>query len=137
MGTRSDPPLVRMPLRVRYHECDPQGIVFNAHYLAWADMACFATLNTLFGSHQEVTGRGYDLVVAEATVRYLAPCRFDEELVVEARTERLGRTSLTLRFTVLREEARVAEVLNRYVWVDTASLRPALPPEDLRAPFGS
>jgi DNA polymerase (family 10) len=29
----------RHPLRVRFHECDPQGIVFNANFLAYADIA--------------------------------------------------------------------------------------------------
>jgi acyl-CoA thioesterase FadM len=29
----------RHRLRVRYHECDPQGVVFNANYLAYFDIA--------------------------------------------------------------------------------------------------
>ena len=31
--------IFRHRLRVRYHECDPQAIVFNAHYLAYCDLA--------------------------------------------------------------------------------------------------
>ena len=29
----------RHPIRVRYNECDPQGHVFNANYLAYFDIA--------------------------------------------------------------------------------------------------
>jgi acyl-CoA thioesterase FadM len=29
----------RHRLRVRYHECVPQGVVFNANYLAYFDIA--------------------------------------------------------------------------------------------------
>jgi acyl-CoA thioesterase FadM len=32
-------------LRVRYGECDMQGVLFNSHYLAWFDISirsCFA-----------------------------------------------------------------------------------------------
>ena len=35
------------PLRVRYAECDLQGIVFNAHYLAFADVGFGRTSYTL------------------------------------------------------------------------------------------
>jgi len=32
---------------VRYVECDQQGIVFNAHYLTWADEAVMPVLQGL------------------------------------------------------------------------------------------
>jgi acyl-CoA thioester hydrolase len=124
-----------MPLRVRYHECDQQGIVFNAHYLAYADMASFECLKALFGSPGYPAGRGVDLVVAESVVRYLAACRFDDELAVEVYVDRVGTTSLILRFPMRRGEDPVAEVTNRYVWIDMRTLRPAPPPAEIRDAF--
>ncbi|WP_133851385.1 acyl-CoA thioesterase [Labedaea rhizosphaerae] len=124
-----------MPLRVRYHECDPQAVVFNAHYLAYADMACAEVFRELFGSYQAVLDRGFDMVVAESNVRYLAPCRYDDELLVSAYVERVGTTSLVLRFEVQNGELPATEVVNRYVWIDQATKRPAAPPEDIRAAF--
>jgi acyl-CoA thioester hydrolase len=128
-------PITRMPLRVRYHECDQQGVVFNAHYLAYADMASFECLKALFGTYAELHDRGVDLVVAESNIRYLAPARFDEDLVVESYTERVGNTSLVLRFEVERDLEPVCTVVNRYVWVSTQNLRPTPPPDDVRAAF--
>ena len=40
----------RHSLRVRYHECDPQGIVFNANYLAYHDIAVTELWREAFGS---------------------------------------------------------------------------------------
>jgi acyl-CoA thioester hydrolase len=127
--------IARMPLRVRYHECDAQGVVFNAHYLAYADMASFECLKTLFGTHANLLERGVDLVVAESNVRYLAPCRFDEDLVVDVFTERVGNTSLILRYEIRRGEELVNEVTNRYVWIETDTVRPTTPPDDIRETF--
>lgn len=124
-----------MPLKVRFHECDPQGVVFNAHYLAYADMASFECLNVLFGSLAELHRMGVDMVVAESNVRYLAACRFDDELMVDSYVDRIGNTSLVLRFDIRRADQPVAEVVNRYVWVDSQSLRPARPPEAVRDAF--
>jgi acyl-CoA thioester hydrolase len=131
-GSRS---VVRMPLKVRYHECDQQGVVFNAHYLAYADMASFECLNTLFGSHAELHEHGVDLVVAESNVRYLAASRFEDELAVDTFVDRVGNTSLVLRFEIRRAAEPVAEVVNRYVWVDTRELRPTPPPASVRDAF--
>ncbi|WP_106181164.1 acyl-CoA thioesterase [Prauserella shujinwangii] len=124
--------MVRMPLRVRYHECDPQGIVFHANYLAYVDMASFELCAALFGSHAAMLERGVDLVVAEAGLRYLAPCRFDDELVVSLGVERVGTTSMVIGIRIHRGEQLVAEGANRYVWVRTVDYRPAPPPEDAR-----
>lgn len=124
-----------MPLKVRYHECDQQGVVFNANYLAYADMASFECLNTLFGSHAALRDLGVDLVVAESNLRYLAPCRFEDDLTVDTFVERVGNTSLVLRFALQKAGEPATEVTNRYVWVDTQTLRPTAPPAEVRDAF--
>lgn len=123
----------RLPVRVRYHECDPQGIVFNAHYLAYFDMGSFEFLREVFGSPEAFTAGGTDIVVAESGLRYLAPARFDDELVVEVSLEHLGTTSMILGFTVRRDGDVIAEGTNRYVFVDVATLRKTPPPAQVRA----
>ncbi|WP_344866580.1 thioesterase family protein [Amycolatopsis ultiminotia] len=126
-----------MPLRVRYHECDGQGVVFNAHYLAYVDMTAFEVEKALFGSHQTVLAAGVDLVAAESNLRYLAPCRFDDELVVSAFLTHLGTTSLVLEFEIRRGELLTTEVRTRYVFVDRVAMRPARPPAEIRDRYAS
>lgn len=125
-------PVVRMPVKVRYHECDQQGIVFNAHYLAYIDMASFEFCKALFGGHAELIARGVDMVVAESNVRYLAGCRFEDELSVELSVEHVGNTSMTLGVRIHRGDDLVLTGGNRYVWVDTNTHRPTPPPDDVR-----
>ncbi|WP_216217383.1 acyl-CoA thioesterase [Amycolatopsis aidingensis] len=121
-----------MPLRVRYHECDPQGIVFNANYLSYLDMASLEFCKAAFGSYAALTAAGVDMVVAESNLRYRAASRFDEELVVAVRVEHIGNTSFTLGFEIHRGEALVLTASNRYVWVSTTGLEPTRPPAAIR-----
>jgi acyl-CoA thioester hydrolase len=121
-----------MPLRVRYHECDSQGIVFNAHYLAYIDMASFEFCTALFGSHRQLLEQGVDMVVAETTLRYRAPCRFEDELEVALTIDRVGNTSMVLGVAIHRDAELVLDGGNRYVWVDTATHRPTVPPDPIR-----
>jgi acyl-CoA thioester hydrolase len=124
----------RHPLRVRFHECDPQGIVFNANFLAYADIAITELYREAFGSWSEVMDAGgIDMVVAEANVRFFAPLHFDEEIDLVATVTNLGTTSITTVIRVEREAQGVAEVTLRHVVVDLASRAKAPITDALRA----
>ncbi|MEV6824336.1 thioesterase family protein [Amycolatopsis sp. NPDC051102] len=125
-------PIVEMPLRVRYHECDGQGIVFNAHYLAYVDMCAFEAEKALFGSHDEFLAHRTDVVVAEANLKFHAPARYDEELLVSQYLTHFGTTSLIFGFEIHRGETPIAAATIRYVFIDPATLRPAAPPDAVR-----
>ena len=80
-------------LRVRFHECDPQGVVFYAHYFAYVDVALTEMWREAFGSYGDVVAAGTDVVVVEAASTFRASARFDDDLDVELRIEWLGTTS--------------------------------------------
>ncbi|RJQ78587.1 acyl-CoA thioesterase [Amycolatopsis panacis] len=127
--------ITEMPVRVRYHECDAQGVVFNAHYLSYADMASFEVEKALFGSHREFLATGLDVVVAESNLRYRLPCRFEDELVVSAYLGHLGTTSLVFDYEIRRDGQLTTEIRTRYVFVDPATLRPTPPPGEVIARY--
>ncbi len=108
----------RHSLRVRYHECDPQGIVFNANYLAYFDIAITELWrDALGGWEQAMSESDLDLVVAEARVRYLKPLRFDEQVELLTRVAELGQTSMVTAMAVERDGELVADGELRHVFV--------------------
>ncbi len=109
-------------LRVRYAECDPQGVVFNAHYLAYFDVSLTELWRAAFGSYQAMLDRGVDVVVADARVRFRAPARFDELLTLSIAVTRLGTTSIVSEHRIGRDGERMVEGTLRHVLVE----RPAL-----------
>ena len=113
----------RHRLRVRFSECDLQGVVFNAHYLSYFDIAITELWREAVGGWQKMVEDGADLVVAEARVRYLAPARFDDELDLTAEVARLGNTAVTTRLAVERvgDSALLAEGELRHVCIDPAT----------------
>jgi acyl-CoA thioester hydrolase len=120
-------------LRVRYVECDMQGIVFNAHYYTWIDIAHTEWLRVRFGPISELLRHGVDVVVAESSCRYLAPVTYDEDIDIEVGVESLGTTSLTTVHTFRRDDQVVAEGRVRHVCVATDGTGKTPWPDDLRA----
>ena len=100
------PPFVHR-LRVRYHECDLQGIVFNANHFSYFDVALTELWREAFGSYRALLDAGSDLLVREATATFHAPTRFDDEIDIELTIARLGTTSVVFAI----QERRAGELL--------------------------
>jgi acyl-CoA thioester hydrolase len=109
-------------LRVRYAECDMQGVVFNGHYLAYFDVSMTELWRAAFGGYRAMLDHGVDLVVAEATVRYRSPARFDDVLTLGIAVTNLGETSVVTSHTVRRDDEDVALGEMRHVFVDRPTL---------------
>ena len=108
----------RHSLRVRYNECDPQGVVFNANYLTYFDITMTELWRDL-GGYQAMVEAGVDMVVAEARIRYLAPLRFDDEFEARVRIAHLGETSMQAAIELARDSETVIEGELRYVFIET------------------
>jgi acyl-CoA thioester hydrolase len=119
-------------LRVRYGECDPQGIVFNANYLLYFDVALTEYWRDRVGPWDDMALLGVDAVVAEANLRFRAPARFDDVLALVVRTEDLGTTSMTTLVEVRREGELLVEMRLRHVFVDRATWSKTAMPEEIR-----
>jgi len=124
-------------LRVRYSECDRQGVVFNANYLGYFDVGMTELWREAFGSYDEMVATGVDMVVAEARARYLAPAAFEDELALEIVVTRLGTTGMTTAHSVRRGDAVVVRGELRHVFVDAATQRKVAIPDWIRAGLGA
>lgn len=117
-------------LRVRYSECDQQGVVFNGHYLFLYDVALTEMWRALIGDYGQMVQDGYDLVVAEARIRYREGARFDEMLEVEMPVAHLGVTSMVVRPRFRVGERLIADGEIRHVFIDPATgAKREMPPQ--------
>jgi acyl-CoA thioester hydrolase len=124
-------------LRVRFHECDPQGVVFYAHYFAYVDVALTEMWREAFGSYGDVVAAGTDVVVVEAAATFRASARFDDDLDVELRVDRLGTTSMAMATAIRRDGEALVEGRVVHVFVDTATMAKKPIPDHMRASLES
>jgi acyl-CoA thioester hydrolase len=120
-------------LRVRFHECDPQGVVFYAQYFAYVDVALTEMWREAFGSYTDVVAAGTDVVVVEAASTFRSPARFDDDLDVVLRIERLGTTSMAMATAIRRDEELLVDGRIVHVFVDAASMGKKAIPDHMRA----
>lgn len=112
-------------LRVRWAEVDPQGIVFNANYFTYFDVAVTEYWRAAGIRYPEDFARaGTDSFAVSASAEFRAPARFDDEIDVSCRTLRVGRTSLTLALEIRRGDELLTRGQLVYVNADPAERRP-------------
>jgi acyl-CoA thioester hydrolase len=118
------------PVRVYWEDTDAGGIVFYANYLKFFERARTEWLRSLGiaqGALRESVGGIF--IVSETSVRYLAPAKLDDELIVTAELKELGKASLIIGQQARRGDALLAEGTIRIGWVDDKTLRPGrIPP---------
>ena len=87
-------------LHVSYGETDAMGVVYYGNYPHWFERARSQYLRELGLSYAEVERRGVFLPVRELAVRYLAPARYDDPVLVRAGISHWSRASVTFTYQV-------------------------------------
>jgi acyl-CoA thioester hydrolase len=122
----------RHTLRVRYSECDLQGVVFNANYVAYFDVIITELWREALGRYSDLLDHNADMVVGEVNVRYLGPAGFDDELDFEARLTRVGETAISTRIDVATSGRPVVEGRMRHVFIEPKSKAKRPMPDHVR-----
>lgn len=91
-------PSFTLLLRVRFGECDPQKIVFNARYGDYVDIAATEFLRALFGGYNTLIEQGIDYQVVRLTTEWKSPAKFDDVIAITVETVKTGNTSFVMKF---------------------------------------
>jgi acyl-CoA thioester hydrolase len=123
----------RHTLRVRYGEVDQQGVVFNAHYLAYMDDALE---NWLAGMGDLRQAHGWDMMLKKVSIEWQGSAASGDLLDLDLGIVRWGRTSWTMGYLGTCRGAPVftAEVV--YVSVTLGEQQAMETPEPIRALLG-
>lgn len=90
-------------VRVRYAETDQMGVVYHANYLVWFEVGRVEMMRQLGLDYKDMErDEGALIVVVEATARYKAPARYDDELIVRTRLANVRASILRFKYEVVR-----------------------------------
>jgi len=110
-----------------------QNVVYYANYLLYAEVGRVAYLRELGLLYSDMSAKGLDFTIGEASVRYRAPLRFDDEFDIKVRVGEIRHSSWAFEFAVDRADGlRCAEMATVQVMIDRSTLRARRIPEDLR-----
>lgn len=93
------------PLRVRWAEVDPQGVVFNPNYFTYLDVAVTEYYRALDMTYPRFfVENACDAYAVRATGDFVSSARYDEEIELGVRVASIGNTSVTFAAEFYRDE---------------------------------
>lgn len=123
-------------IRVRYAEVDAQGVVFNAHWLTYADDATTRFFEHLGYDTAAMWAHGadapFDIMVRSTTLDFAGSAGFDDVVELSVEPVRLGTSSFDLRYVASVGGEPVVTVTTTYVTVVAGEARSQPIPDDLR-----
>jgi acyl-CoA thioester hydrolase len=100
----------RFPVRVYFEDTDLSGVAYHANYLRWMERARSDMLRLAGIDQRAVWERGEGAyAVASLAIRYRAPARLDEALVVVTRLVQVRTAAVAIHQTVRRGDAMLAD----------------------------
>lgn len=122
-------------VRVYYEDTDLSGITYHANYLRWFERARSDLLRML-GIDQRAAIEGGEgaYALSEVNLKYLAPARLDDDVVIETRCTELGAASCRMHQFARRGDQILCEASLRVGFI-TLDGRPRRQPAAWRAAF--
>lgn len=126
-------------LRVRYAETDQMGVVYHANYLVWMEVGrveFFRAAGLRYRDFEVETG--LHMAVAEAQVRYLAPARYDDPVIVRTSMAEAHTRMVTIAYELRHAETgqALAKGYTKHVFLSADTLKPSRLPVAYHAVFG-
>ena len=131
----SDPEPFELPIRVYYEDTDAQGVVYYANYFRFMERARTEWLRSLgvdMVRLQEEDRRIF--VVAEVNVKFHAPARLSDELVVTAGLANLTRVAFDIEQKIFRNTTDGDLLISGIVkaaYLDADTMRPQRVPSSI------
>jgi acyl-CoA thioester hydrolase len=123
-----------IPIRVYFEDTDAGGVVYHANYLKFLERARTDWLRGHGITQSRLKDeRGLLFAIVECDVRFRAPARLDDELVVSCVLEARRSASLAFSQQVRRaaDDALLVEASVRAASLDAETFRPVPLPDDL------
>jgi acyl-CoA thioester hydrolase len=120
--------------RVRFSDCDPQGVVYHARFLYLIDDAFTEFFRWAGLDYIRMRSSGeFDVQVVRAVIDWKGPAGADDVLTIRAGVPRWGRSSFDILYRVLRGRTLLAEAVVTYVAMDPVTLKSRPVPDAVRA----
>lgn len=107
----------RLPLEVRWGDCDPAGIIWYPAYYRWMDATTWALLATCGWNAERVRAEALSFPLVHASCDFIASPRFGDRCEVVSHIARTGGKSFTVAHVFRREDgAELARGQEVRVW---------------------
>ena len=122
-----------LPLRVYFEDTDAGGIVYHARYLYFLERARTEWLRELGFNQSELQKQDVVFVIRDMQIKWQAPARLDDELLVSVRVDRIKNASMVMSQTITSGNVTHVSATVTIACLQGSTMKPmAIPQEIIR-----
>ena len=117
-------------LRVRYHDCDPLGIVYHGHYAKFFEIGRTEAMRKHGFSYKQLEEYDFAMPVVEMNIKYFRPARYDELMDIKTIIKDFPDKKITFISEIYNQQHKLlTQSETTFVFVKKSSLRRCHVPE--------
>ena len=119
-------------LRVRYSDTDQMGYVYYGRYASYYEIARVELFRNLGFSYKKLEEEGIGMPVIDMETQYLLPIKYDEEITISTRIEKLPSSRIVFHYEILNQNNNLANTAKTTLtFINLLNKRPVRTPKEL------
>tara|TARA_B100001029_G_C15026993_1_gene434282 strand:+ start:76 stop:480 length:405 start_codon:yes stop_codon:yes gene_type:complete len=119
-------------LRVRYSDTDQMGYVYYGRYASYYEVARVELFRNLGFSYKKLEEEGIGMPVIDMETKYLLPIKYDEEITISTRIEKLPSSRIIFNYEILNQNNDLANTAKTTLtFINLLNKRPVRTPKEL------
>ena len=119
-------------LRVRYSDTDHMGYVYYGRYASYYEVARVELFRNLGFSYKKLEEEGIGMPVIDMETKYLLPIKYDEEITIRTRIEKLPSSRIIFHYEILNQNNDLANTAKTTLtFINLLNKKPVRTPKEL------
>ena len=119
-------------LRVRYSDTDQMGYVYYWRYASYYEVARVELFRNLGFSYKKLEEEGIGMPVIDMETKYLLPIKYDEEITIRTRIEKLPSSRIIFHYEILNQNNDLANTAKTTLtFINLLNKKPVRTPKEL------
>tara|TARA_B100001769_G_C21672778_1_gene373083 strand:- start:33 stop:437 length:405 start_codon:yes stop_codon:yes gene_type:complete len=119
-------------LRVRYSDTDQMGYVYYGRYASYYEVARVELFRNLGFSYKKLEEEGVGMPVIDMETKYLLPIKYDEEITIRTRIEKLPSSRIIFHYEILNQNNDLANTAKTTLtFINLLNKKPVRTPKEL------
>ena len=119
-------------LRVRYSDTDQMGYVYYGRYASYYEVARVELFRNLGFSYKKLEEEGIGMPVIHMETKYLLPIKYDEEITIRTRIEKLPSSRIIFHYEILNQNNDLANTAKTTLtFINLLNKKPVRTPKEL------
>jgi len=120
------------PFRIKYSDTDQMGFMHHSNYLKYFENARISWLRTLGVSYKEIEKEGILMPVVSASLEFIIPLYFDDEIIIEITLAEIPKVTLNFEYEIINQnDELVCRGKTRLAFLNSKTMKPIRTPKNI------